>query len=40
MKDLKTELKSNRDRLVQGHRVRNMIESIMIKIEKLVEVYE
>ncbi|VVB06022.1 unnamed protein product [Arabis nemorensis] len=40
VKDLKTEPKSSRDRLVQGHRVRNVIESIMLNTKKLVEIYE
>lgn len=35
-KDLQTEPSSSRDRLVQGHRVRNMIHSIIRTIEKLV----
>lgn len=34
--DLQTEPSSRKDRLVQGHRVRNMIHSIMRTIEKLV----
>ncbi|KAL0866498.1 hypothetical protein Bca101_045616 [Brassica carinata] len=36
----KTKTTSRMDRLVQGHRVRNMIQSIMLNSEKLVETYE
>uniref|UniRef100_A0A1J3JT40 Splicing factor 3A subunit 3 n=1 Tax=Noccaea caerulescens TaxID=107243 RepID=A0A1J3JT40_NOCCA len=40
VKDLQTEPLSTRERLVQGHRVRHIIESIMLTTEKLVETYE
>lgn len=40
MEDLQKEPPSSKDRLVQGHRVRHMIESIMLTTEKLVETYE
>ncbi|ESQ40537.1 hypothetical protein EUTSA_v10013305mg [Eutrema salsugineum] len=40
VQDLQTQPPSSRDRLVQGHRVRGMIESIMLNTEKLVETYE
>ncbi|KAL1196963.1 putative splicing factor SF3a60 [Cardamine amara subsp. amara] len=40
VQDLQTEPPSSRDRLVQGHRVRRMIESIMRTTDKLVETYE
>ncbi|XP_013614275.1 PREDICTED: splicing factor 3A subunit 3 [Brassica oleracea var. oleracea] len=40
VQDLQTEPSSSKDRLVQGHRVRNMIQSIMRTTEKLVETYE
>lgn len=36
----KTKTTSRMDRLVQGHRVRHMIQSIMLNSEKLVETYE
>ena len=36
VQDLQNESLSSKDRLVQGHRVRNMIHSIMRAIEKLV----
>lgn len=36
VKDLQTEPLSTRERLVQGHRVRHIIESIMLTTEKLV----
>ena len=36
VQDLQTEPSSSKDRLVQGHRVRNMIQSIMRTTEKLV----
>ncbi|KAJ0235244.1 Splicing factor SF3a60 [Hirschfeldia incana] len=36
VKDLQTEPSTSKERLVQGHRVRNMIQSIMRTIEKLV----
>ncbi|KAJ0255297.1 hypothetical protein HA466_0100750 [Hirschfeldia incana] len=36
----KTKTTSRMDRSVQGHRVRNMIQSIMLNSEKLVETYE
>ncbi|CAH2073902.1 unnamed protein product [Thlaspi arvense] len=40
VQDLQTEPPSSRDRLVQGHRVRHIIESIRRNTEKLVETYE
>ncbi|CAH8384498.1 unnamed protein product [Eruca vesicaria subsp. sativa] len=40
VQDLQTEPSSSKDRLVQGHRVRNMIQSIMRTTEKLIETYE
>ncbi|KFK25019.1 hypothetical protein AALP_AA8G056400 [Arabis alpina] len=40
VQDLQTEPPSSKDRLVQGHRVRSMIQSIMRSTEKLVETYE
>ncbi|XP_077229123.1 splicing factor-like protein [Tasmannia lanceolata] len=40
VKDLQREPTSNRERLFQNHRVRNMIESIINTTEKLVEIYE
>ncbi|XP_048624567.1 splicing factor SF3a60 homolog [Brassica napus] len=40
VQDLQTHPSSSKDRLVQGHRVRNTIHSIMRTIEKLVETYE
>ncbi|KAF3544399.1 hypothetical protein DY000_02000252 [Brassica cretica] len=40
VQDLQTQPSSSKDRLVQGHRVRNTIHSIMRTIEKLVETYE
>ncbi|CAG7878916.1 unnamed protein product [Brassica rapa] len=40
VQDLQNESLSSKDRLVQGHRVRNTIHSIMRAIEKLVETYE
>ncbi|CAE6087858.1 unnamed protein product [Arabidopsis arenosa] len=40
VQDLQKEPPSSKDRLVQGHRVRHMIESIMLTTEKLVETYE
>jgi len=40
VEDLQKEPPSSKDRLVQGHRVRHMIESIMLTTEKLVETYE
>jgi hypothetical protein len=36
VEDLQKEPPSSKDRLVQGHRVRHMIESIMLTTEKLV----
>lgn len=36
VQDLQTEPPSSKDRLVQGHRVRHMIHSIMLSTEKLV----
>ncbi|RID54261.1 hypothetical protein BRARA_G01595 [Brassica rapa] len=35
-----TEPASGMERLVKGHRVRNMVQSIMLKTKKLVETYE
>ncbi|TXG71221.1 hypothetical protein EZV62_006156 [Acer yangbiense] len=40
VKDLQTEPTSNRDRLFQSHRVRNMIDTITSTTKKLVEIYE
>ncbi|XP_044479793.1 splicing factor SF3a60 homolog [Mangifera indica] len=40
VKDLQTEPTSNKDRLFQTHRVRNMIDTITATTEKLVEIYE
>ncbi|CAN7004841.1 splicing factor SF3a60 homolog [Brassica rapa] len=40
VQDLQTHPSSSKDRLVQGHRIRNTIHSIMRAIEKLVETYE
>ncbi|KAH7557788.1 hypothetical protein JRO89_XS11G0220500 [Xanthoceras sorbifolium] len=40
VKDLQTEPASNKDRLFQNHRVRNMIDTIISTTEKLVEIYE
>ncbi|KAF8380053.1 hypothetical protein HHK36_027523 [Tetracentron sinense] len=40
VKDLQREPGSNRERLWQNHRVRNMIDSITSITEKLVEIYE
>ncbi|XP_044467412.1 splicing factor SF3a60 homolog isoform X2 [Mangifera indica] len=40
VKDLQTEPASNKDRLFQTHRVRNMIDTITATTEKLVEIYE
>ena len=37
VKDLQTEPPTNRDRLYQSHRVRNMIEQIMDTSNKLVK---
>lgn len=36
VEDLQKEPPSSKDRLVQGHRVRHMIESIMLTTEKLI----
>ncbi|XP_057798707.1 splicing factor SF3a60 homolog [Salvia miltiorrhiza] len=40
VKDLQTEPPTNKDRLYQSHRVRNMIEQIMDTSHKLGEIYE
>ncbi|KAJ4954013.1 hypothetical protein NE237_030845 [Protea cynaroides] len=40
VKDLQREPASNRERLFQSHRVRNMIDSIMSTTEKLIEIYD
>ncbi|KAL1532018.1 splicing factor SF3a60 [Salvia divinorum] len=40
VKDLQTEPPTNKDRLYQSHRVRNMIEQIMDTSHKLVDIYE
>ncbi|KAF2315487.1 hypothetical protein GH714_039925 [Hevea brasiliensis] len=40
VKDLQNEPATNKDRLFQSHRVRNMIETIMSTTHKLVEIYE
>ncbi|OVA11319.1 zinc finger protein [Macleaya cordata] len=40
VKDLQHEPTSNRERLFQNHRVRNMIESITTTTGKLIEIYE
>ncbi|XP_043716572.1 splicing factor SF3a60 homolog [Telopea speciosissima] len=40
VKDLQKEPASNRERLFQSHRVRNMIDSIISTTEKLNEIYE
>ncbi|GFP81095.1 splicing factor 3a subunit 3 [Phtheirospermum japonicum] len=40
VKDLQTEPQTNKDRLNQSHRVRNMIEQITFTTHKLIEVYE
>ncbi|KAL9674372.1 hypothetical protein QQ045_030644 [Rhodiola kirilowii] len=40
VKDLQNEPASNKDRLFQSHRVRNMIETIRETTDKLVEIYE
>lgn len=39
-KDLQNEPASNKDRLFQSHRVRNMLDSITATTEKLIEIYE
>lgn len=39
VKDLQTEPNSNKDRLVQSHRVRNMIDTITATTERLIEIY-
>lgn len=39
VKDLQTEPNSNKDRLVQSHRVRNMIDTITDTTERLIEIY-
>ncbi|XXG89988.1 hypothetical protein AAC387_Pa12g1862 [Persea americana] len=40
VKDLQREPGSNRERLYQNHRVRNMIDSIISTTDKLIEIYE
>ncbi|KAE8077717.1 hypothetical protein FH972_016252 [Carpinus fangiana] len=40
VKDLQNEPPSNKDRLFQSHRVRQMIDTIISTTEKLVEIYE
>ncbi|KAG9456991.1 hypothetical protein H6P81_001499 [Aristolochia fimbriata] len=40
VKDLQREPASNRERLFQNHRVRNMIDSVINTTDKLVEIYE
>ncbi|XP_050223582.1 splicing factor SF3a60 homolog [Mercurialis annua] len=40
VKDLQNEPATNKDRLFQSHRVRNMIDDIISKTHKLVEVYD
>uniref|UniRef100_A0A7N0U659 Matrin-type domain-containing protein n=1 Tax=Kalanchoe fedtschenkoi TaxID=63787 RepID=A0A7N0U659_KALFE len=40
VKDLQNEPASNKDRLFQSHRVRNMIETIRETTDRLVEIYE
>lgn len=40
VKDLQTEPPTNKDRLHQSHRVRNMIEKITSTTHKLIEIYE
>ncbi|KZV17186.1 splicing factor 3A subunit 3 [Dorcoceras hygrometricum] len=40
VKDLQTEPPTNKDRLCQSHRVRNMIEQITSTTHKLIEIYE
>lgn len=40
VKDLQTDPATNKDRLYQSHRVRNMIEQIMTTTHKLVDIYE
>lgn len=40
VKDLQREPSSNRERLHQNHRVRNMIDSIITTTDKLIEIYE
>ncbi|KAG8381154.1 hypothetical protein BUALT_Bualt06G0092900 [Buddleja alternifolia] len=40
VKDLQAEPPSNKDRLYQSHRVRNMIEQITSTTHKLIEIYE
>lgn len=40
VKDLQNEPTSNKDRLFQSHRVRNMIDSITATTQKLIEIYE
>nr|CAN69292.1 hypothetical protein VITISV_028881 [Vitis vinifera] len=40
VKDLQNEPASSKDRLFQSHRVRNMIDTITITTEKLIDIYE
>ncbi|GAB4826233.1 hypothetical protein Ancab_009098 [Ancistrocladus abbreviatus] len=40
VKELQTEPPTNRDRMLQSHRVRNMIEQIITTTGKLVDIYE
>ncbi|GMH08904.1 hypothetical protein Nepgr_010744 [Nepenthes gracilis] len=40
VKELQSEPANNKDRLLQSHRVRNMIEQIITSTEKLIDVYE
>ncbi|XP_051142789.1 splicing factor SF3a60 homolog [Andrographis paniculata] len=40
VKDLQTEPPTNKDRLYQSHRVRNMIEQIVSTTHKLIDIYE
>ncbi|KAG0461244.1 hypothetical protein HPP92_021180 [Vanilla planifolia] len=40
VKELQREVTSNRDRLLQNHRVRNMIDAIVGTTHKLVDIYE
>eukprot|EP01018_Ginkgo_biloba_P003226 Gb_06863 [translate_table: standard] len=40
VKDLQREPATNKERLYQSHRVRNMIDNIMLTTDKLIEIYE
>lgn len=40
VKDLQTDPTTNKDRLFQSHRVRNMIDTITVTTEKLIDIYE